>query len=294
MNRSRMLTLACCALVLSAALTFAVYGVLRNSLLPQNDTVQVVTAAEPLAIGTRLTPEHLRLVSWPKAAPLAGSFTSTTSLSGRGVIVSMQPNEPVTESKLAPVEAGSGLTTAIPDGMRAVAVKVNDVIGVAGFVLPGTRVDVILSGSSEQGSEVNTAKVILENVQVLAAGQSLEQNTDGKPQNVQVITLLVTPDEAQRIALASGDGRIQLALRNPLDFARTDPPALKKSVLYNGPAPLAPAPPPASGVPAKRLVRREPPAAAPPPPPPVPRVVAVELIQGTTQKTTTFEIKPQN
>ena len=124
--------------------------------------------------------------------------------------------------------------------MRAVAVKVNDVIGVAGFVLPGTRVDVILTG---EDNKIEVSKIILENIQVLAADQNLEQDASGKPREVQVITLLVTPEESQKVALASVEGRIQLALRNPLDFANTYPNAVRKTGLY-GRSPEAPAPKP--------------------------------------------------
>src|SRR5438876_2761836 len=108
----------------------------------------------------------------------------------------MVSNEPILESKLAASGAGAGLMASIPEGMRAVAVKVNDVIGVAGFVVPGTHVDVILSGSADEKNGADTSRVILENVQVLAAGQNVEQTADGKPQNVQVITLLVTPEDS--------------------------------------------------------------------------------------------------
>ncbi len=193
MNRTRMLALSVLALGLSAIVTVTVYRLLRDRLSMRDEYTQIVVSAEKIPIGTRLTPERLRAVSWPKAVPIEGSFKSIEELNGRGVIVPMLPNEPVLDSKLAPKEAGAGLSTVIPEGMRAVAVKVNDVVGVAGFVLPGTHVDVILSGSTDDDRRTDTSKVILENVQVLAAGQNLEQAADGKPQSVQVITLLVTP-----------------------------------------------------------------------------------------------------
>jgi pilus assembly protein CpaB len=284
-----MLVLACLAFGLSVVVTFTVYRLLRNRLSTPNEFVKIVVAAEKLPLGTRLTEEKLRVVSWPRSLVLDGSFSSIQDLPGRGVVMPILANEPLLESKLAPKEAGAGLTTVIPDGMRAVAVKVNDVIGVAGFVLPGTRVDVILSGSSDENNRADTAKVILENVQVLAAGQNIEQNADGRPQNVQVITLLVTPEDSQKLALASIDGKIQLALRNPLDFAQTQPAPVNKMVLYKGPS--TGTPPPVIVVKKSRPKTQQPPEPVPPPAP-SPQKIAVDLIQGTSEKTLTFEVLP--
>jgi pilus assembly protein CpaB len=287
MNRNRMLIIAGFALALSIVVTVGVYRLLRNRLSKPDDSVQVVVAAEKLPLGSRISEDKLRTISWPKAATLEGSFKTPQEIVGRGVVVPIFPNEPVLEAKLAPKEAGAGLTTVIPQGMRAVAVKVNDVIGVAGFVVPGTHVDVILSGSADEKSGADTSKVILENVQVLAAGQNIEQTADGKPQNVQVITLLVTPEDSEKLALASIDGRIHLSLRNPLDVEPVKPGAISKAVLYKGPpAPL----PPIVVKKAAPKVEAPVPIAAPAPPPQ--QKVAVELIQGTNEKTLTFEVNP--
>ena len=129
-------------------------------------------------------------------------------------------NEPILPNKLASKEAGAGLPPAIPPGLRAVSVRVNEVIGVAGYVLPGTRVDVVATVSPTDQNADMTSKVILTNVQVLAAGTKIERDTDkNKPMPVTVVTLLVNPDEAERLTLASSEGKIQLALRNPLDTA---------------------------------------------------------------------------
>jgi pilus assembly protein CpaB len=229
-----MLIVAAFATVLSAIVSWMAYRVLQNRLGPNaNRTVPILVAGEQLSIGTRLMPRQVRLATWSKAMPLQGSFSDPKEIIGRGVVVPMVPNEPVLEAKLAPKEGGAGLTSAIPEGMRAMAVKVNDVIGVAGFVLPGTHVDVILTGSAWAGSHENTAaRVILENIQVLAVGQNLRQDVDGKPQNAQVITLLVTPEDAQKLSLASMEGRIQLALRNPMDLKSARPAAVHKAALF--------------------------------------------------------------
>ena len=191
------------------------------------------------------------------------------------------------------------MTTAIPEGMRAVSIRVNDVIGVAGFVVPGTRVDVILSGSPTQSGAVDVAKIILENVQVLAAGQNIDHDANGKPLAVQVVTLLVTPEDSQKLALATIEGRVQLALRNPVDMDAANPPLVQRVSLYTG-SPSSPPPAPAPvAVRVRRVVAPAPPPPPPPPPPPAPPVVEaprklnVQLIQGSASQTVTFDQPPE-
>ena len=289
MNRTRMIVLAISAVALSVLVSLFAYGVLKNRTTPIREKVteevaQVVVAAQRLPLGVRLTERNLRLAPWSRAVSLKGSFTDPKEIVGRGVIVPMISNEPVLESKLAPREAGAGLTPAIPDGMRAVGVKVNDVIGVAGFALPGTRVDVILTGTN---NKVETSKVILENIQVLAADQNVEQDANGEPQKVQVITLLVTPEDAQKVALASVDGHIRLALRNPLDLASTNPSAVRKPSLYGSPSSVSSS---WKGRAPRRAKPVETKVAKVTPVVPKPRILAVELIQGTERETHTFEV----
>ena len=297
MNRSRMFILAAVAFVMAIGVTFFTYRALRDRLQPPEDMTQIVVAAQNVALGSRLAEADLRLAPWPRAVPLAGSFQKISDVVGRGVVVPMIPNEPVLDSKLAAVGGGAGLTAAIPEGMRAVGVKVNDVIGVAGFVLPGSRVDVVVSGSPNKNSEVEMSKVILENVQVLAAGQNVTSDVNGKPQNVQVVTLVVTPEESQKLALASVDGKIQLALRNPLDLARLDPQAQHRDSLY-GVSTRKPEPEPKPAA-VKTATRRVVPAPTPAPPAaPAPQPVAapapkfsLQLIQGGKTESVTFEKK---
>jgi pilus assembly protein CpaB len=240
-----MVALALVALMLSVSITFVAYRMLSNRMSTQGeDMVPIVVATGELSLGTLLTEEQLQVVDWPERVKLEGSFSDLKDLVGRGLIIPVLTNEPLLESKLAPEGAGAGLASTIPEGMRAVSVKVNDVIGVAGFVGAGTHVDVILTGSPNTRNETDTSKVILENVQVLAAGQNIEQHVNGEPQNVQVVTLLVTPEEAQRLSLASQDGRIQLALRNPLDLEQVDPKPTKRAALYRGGSSAPPTPVP--------------------------------------------------
>jgi len=150
------------------------------------------------------------------------------------VIMTIRKNEVVLASKLASAKGGAGLPSLIPSGKRALSVQVNEVISVGGFVAPGTHVDVLLTGRpSMSGAQDVMTTTVLENVEVLAAGQEMQQNPEGgKPRAVTVITLLVTPEEAQRLTLASSEGHIQLALRNPMDGHHEDPKAVKSAALY--------------------------------------------------------------
>jgi pilus assembly protein CpaB len=309
MNRSRMFLLAAVAFLVAVGVTAFTYQALKGRLEPAEDSSQIVVAALPVNVGAKLTEADLRIATWPKAVPIQGSFQKIADVVGRGVLVPMVPNEPVLDSKLAGSGEGAGLTATIPDGMRAVSVKVNDVIGVAGFVLPGSRVDIILSGSPNAEGKVEMSKVILENIQVLAAGQNVATDDAGKPMNVQVVTLLVTPDQSQIMALATVDGRIQLALRNPLDLQEMNPNAVRRETLFFGgkSAPLAsPAPTPAPAKPATRTATKAAAPApvvtpvAPPAPAPAPVPVAVvptkrqiQVINGSRSETVTFEQKDE-
>lgn len=290
MSRFRMLVIAFSALALSLVVTFLAYRLLSQRIRPSlAATTDVVVTVQKLSLGARIAPENVRVVSWPQALKPEGSFQTVDQVVGRGVTVPMLPNEPVLETRLAPKEGGAGLTATIPEGMRAVSVKVNDVIGVSGFVLPGTRVDLILTGSPDQTLGIDTSKVILENVLVLAAGQNIQQDENGNPQNVQVITLLVTPEDAQKVALASVDGRIQLALRNPLDLDKADPRPVTRTALYSR-ASTMPEAPSVKKVAARPVRRSVPPA---PVPAPVvkqePPKLEVELIHGAERKKVVFE-----
>lgn len=290
-----MLVIAFSALALSLIVTFLAYRLLSERIRPSlTATTQVVVATEKIGLGTRLAGEHVRVVSWPEGLKPEGSFPKVEDVIGRGVVVPMQPNEPIVESRLAPKEGGAGLTSTIPEGMRAVAVKVNDVIGVAGFVVPGTRVDLILTGSPEQYQGSETSKVILESVLVLAAGQNIQQDENGNPQSVQVITLLVTPEDAQKVALASADGRIQLALRNPLDLQKADPRPVTRAALYTRGSSMPEVPAEVTKA-VLKLAPRAKAIKAPAPPPPAPVVkpepvrLEVELIHGTERKRVVFK-----
>jgi pilus assembly protein CpaB len=233
-------------------------------------TSAVIVAASDLQIGAELKQEDLRAVQWPSNAVPAGAFAKPEDLVGRGLIMPVMMNEPFLPSKLASKEAGAGLPPVIPEGQRALSVRVNDVIGVAGYVLPGTRVDVVATMNPSQNQADMTSKVILTNVQVVAAGTKIEQDEKNQPIQVAVVTLLVNPDEAEKLTLASTEGKIQLALRNPLD--KTAPPT-------HGirPAPLMGSGPVRRVASANPSPRQPQAAAAPPAPAPAP---TVEIIRG--------------
>jgi pilus assembly protein CpaB len=262
---------------------------------PTEETVQIIVAGEKLSLGNRLTDTQLRIASWPKANLPEGYLSDPNEIVGRGVIVPMSPNEPVLESKLASKEAGAGLAAAIPEGMRAVPVRVNDVTGIAGFVVPGTHVDVIIVGLPGPGSPT-TSKVFLENVQVLAAGQNVERDANGKPLSTQVVTMLVTPEDAQKLALA-GDSRIQLALRNPIDLVVENPKGVQMQNLYGTssgatPPDAAPRPRPRPMV-ARYAPKPKPQIAAPVNAEPAVRSVIVEVIRGDKRESQTFQMRPK-
>src|SRR5690606_40132317 len=177
---------------------------------------QLVIAARDLEVGSIVGTEDLRVVDWPSDVLPPGYASSPSEVLGRGVITPIRTNEPLLATKLADKEAGAGLSIVIPEGMRALSVRVDEVTAVAGFVGAGKRVDVLVT-LTNRGSEGSYTRTVLQNVPVLAAGQQV-QDVDGRPRTVSVMTLLVTPQQAEVLALASVEGRIQLALRNTLDM----------------------------------------------------------------------------
>lgn len=238
MNRIRLFAVLVLAVTAGGGLALATYSYIQNAPVKTvtMPTQKVIVAATDLELGAELRTEDLRVIEWPANATPKGAFGDAGEIVGRGLVMPMIENEPFLPMKLASKEAGSGLPPIIPPGLRAVSVHVNEVIGVAGYALPGTRVDVIATASPTNNQTDTTTKVVLTNVQVLAAGTKFEQNGDQKPQAVNVVTLLVTPEEAERLTLASTEGKIQLALRNPLDQSAPATPGVKSSGLLGPPS----------------------------------------------------------
>jgi pilus assembly protein CpaB len=246
MNRARIFSVFLIALVAGGGLAYGTYDYLQN--VPVKTvtvpTKRVVVANTDLTLGSELRRDDLKTIDWPADSVPEGSFQDPAAILGRGLIASVVRHEPLLPGKLASKEAGSGLPPIIPTGKRAVSVRVNEVIGVAGYVLPGTRVDVVATQSPTSRNEDMTSKVVLSNVEVLTAGTRLEHDSkDGKPVQVTVVTLVVTPDQAERLTLASTEGKIQLALRNPLDLESPETsgvrPGMLMGTVQQRPAPSA-------------------------------------------------------
>ena len=239
MARMRIFIVLVLAIVAGGVFAFATYNYVQQ--IPGKTvsipTTKIAVAGSDLDIGAEITKDSVRLIDWPSNAAPANGISDPNEVIGRGLVMPMIQNEPFLELKLAPKDAGAGLPPAIPPGLRAVSVKVNEVIGVAGYVLPGTHVDVVATVSPTQSSADVTSKVILTNVLVLAAGTKIEQGEkDKKPIAVSVVTMLVDPEQAERLTLASTEGKIQLALRNPLDKTTPLTPGVKTKALLGAQA----------------------------------------------------------
>lgn len=201
----------------SAGASYFLYNRLRSqSKATQPTTIRIVAASTSLQAGAALTSENVTMIDWPGNIPITGSFSKTDEVVGRSLIYPVSPKQPILERDLAVAGSGIGLTVKIPEGMRATALRSNDVVGVAGFLYPGSRVDVMLTYRSEGRAEPLT-QTILQNVEVLTAGQRIEPDPQGKPETVNVVTLLLSPEDSQKIILASSQGGIQFVLRNGAD-----------------------------------------------------------------------------
>jgi pilus assembly protein CpaB len=221
MNR-RLISVLFFALVVAGVTSYLLYRIILVRVQSQGHSIatnKLVVAKHDLQVGTLVADSDLDEVSWGGPVP-DDAVKTLADAAGRGVVATIYQNEPILEHRLASKGAGAGLAATIPMGMRAVALRVNEVVGLAGFVLPGMRVDVLMAGSTpnqEQARSGTLCRTILQNIEVLSAGQKIEKNTDGKPESAQVVNLLVSPDQAEILNLASSETKVQLVLRNPLD-----------------------------------------------------------------------------
>jgi pilus assembly protein CpaB len=274
------------------AATVASYGTYRAlSRIPQKPvempTKKAVVAAKQMPLGTLITRDAVKLVDWPAQTPLQGGFSTLDEVVDRGLITSVVENEPISENKLAPKEAGAGLSPTIKPGMRAISVRVNEVIGVAGFVVPGSRVDVvsILANKTAANNEP-LSRVVISNVLVLSAGTRYDQEearTGGKAIRSTVVTLMVDPLDGDRIALAQSQGELMLTLRHPLDLEPSDSRGIRLASLVTGGEETAPKPAAPAG-PRRAL----PPPPPPPPAPPVVKAYTVETIRAAKRSEETL------
>jgi pilus assembly protein CpaB len=250
---------------------------------------QVVVATRQIPVGSTLDRASVKLRGMPESLFPNGAFSRVEDVLERPVISAIQADEPVVEARLALKGSGMGLGPMIPPGMRAISVRVNDVVGVAGFVLPGMRVDVLVTGKPPNRADTET-QTVLQNITVLSAGQTTQ--TDGKSQPIvtPVVTLLVNPAEAEALTLSNIEGHIQLVLRNSTDRATVATRGRKLHELYGAPAAEAPAPPvrPAAAprpAPVARVARV---ATAPPPAAPTPQADQIIMIRGAVKKVEIF------
>ena len=255
-------------MVLAVVLGLAAVALAARWLLnaPAASTGRIVVAGADIDIGQRLAPELLKLADWPADSVPKGAFTDPAKLSGRVVRGSVLAGEPLSESKLAPAGTLGGLSALITEGKRAITVRVNDVIGVAGFALPGNYVDIIVSTetvpdpNAAHGRARSISKIVLERILVLAVAQEVNRD-ETKPKVVNAVTLEVTPEQAEKLDLARSVGTLSLALRNQIDPAAAATEGATKDNLLPAP-PAAPQPRIAAG-PARPRVQ---PARAPAPP----------------------------
>ncbi len=238
MNR-RLATILFIALVIAGGCTWLVYRMFNVRMAASRpvQTTKVVAAAKDIPLGAVVTAADLTTMNVVGAAP-KGAIAKPEDAVGRGVMTQIYQGEPILENHLASAGSGGGLAPTIPAGMRACAVKVDEVVGVGGFVTPGMRVDVLVSGNppsaAGQPDQGAVTQTLLQNIQVLSAGTDIKRDNEGKPQQVQVVNLLVTPEQAQLLSLASNSLKIQLVLRNPMDTQIAKVPATAMRNLFAG------------------------------------------------------------
>jgi pilus assembly protein CpaB len=270
----RLTIIVCCALILSVCISYLVYRAVGTRLnagkSPRPE--QIIVATRDLEVGALIHSADLKTAGWMGPLP-KGAVLKTDSILDRGVISRIYEGEPVTENRLALQGSGGGMAGIIPPGMRACAIKVNDVVGVAGFVVSGMRVDVLISGQPPNGNANDGPRVrtLLQNIEVLSAGTNFRKDQEGKPEQAQVVNLLVTPPQAEILSLASNETHIQLVLRNPVDTQLSVPPGTMMSDLFGTPHARESAPP-------RQAPRPAPPVAAPPVvPPPTPIAIVASV-----------------
>lgn len=271
---SRILFLAFIIAAVCSYLVYRVAGRQMNAPAPQQ-TSKILVATHDLVIGSVLHDADVKQGEWVGAAP-KGAIVAKDAALNRGVTSTLYEGEPIFESRLAAAGSGGGLAATIRPGMRACAIKVDDVVGVAGFVVAGMRVDVLVSGTSPGGTTLDgpQVKTVLQNIEVLSAGTNIQKDNEGKPVQVPVVNLLVTPEQAEILSLASNMTRIQLVLRNPLDTDTTKTPGVGMTSLFSEggrPKPAAPV---------KRTVVAKTASAPPGISPQPPRTFLVEVMNG--------------
>jgi pilus assembly protein CpaB len=279
MNLRRLTLALVIALCISGLCTYAIGRKMKANSGVRVADRRYVAPARAIQAGEMLKADNLMLVDWPATNPVAGSFTKLEDLIGRALLYPMEKGQPITEKFLTAIGAGVGLAGRIPDGMRAIALRSDEVMGVAGFLLPGSHLDVLVTYRTDRTPEPATLTV-LQDAEVLAAGHQIQPDPEGKPATVTVVTLLLTPTDAERVVLASTQGTIHFVLRSGSDKTKTHTAPTLLSQLSGVPANGA-----INNLPhvSDHLAIRR----------PLPKQYVVETIMGDKQTTNTFEGAPQ-
>ena len=257
----------------------------------------VAVAKVEIPLGSKIVAEQIMVVQFPKESTPDGAYDSVEKLAGRVAVVNIAAREPITEARLAPEGTAAGLSAVIPEGYRAMTVKVDDAAGISGFIQPGTMVDVVVTIDPADGASRQdpVSKIVLQNIKVLASGQNIDKPENEREANsVKAVTLQVTPEQAEKLALASAEGKLQLVMRNQIDQGDEQTPGVNKRNLLTGDT-ATPAPEPGSlkseqpkseAKPVRRSAPVHKPAAAPAPQP-TPRT-SVEMIEGAKKRAVEF------
>jgi pilus assembly protein CpaB len=260
---------------------------------------KIAVAKVPIPIGSKIIPEQIMVVQFPKESTPDGAFESPEKLAGRVAVMNIAAREPITESRLAPEGTAAGLSAIIPEGYRAMTVKVDDAAGISGFIMPGALVDVVVVIDPREGSGMQDpiSKIVLQNIKVLANGQNIDKPKDEREANsVKAVTLQVLPEQAEKLALASSEGKLQLVMRSQIDQGDEQTPGVNKRGLLSGEkATLAPEPgslkseqPKTEAKPVRRVsAAPKPVQTAAPAPQPTPRT-QVEMIEGAKKRNVEF------
>jgi pilus assembly protein CpaB len=237
MRNKRFFIVLCGALLFGVLAAVSVSRYLSSAQAYSKNLIPVAVAKVAIPVGTKIVPEQVMVVQFPKESMPDGAFDSAEKLAGRVAVTNIAPREPITEARIAPEGTAGGLSAVIPEGYRAMTVKVDDVVGLSGFVMPGTLVDVVVTidPAEHAGMQNPISKIVLQNIKVLASGQNIDRPEDQREANsVKAVTLQVTPEQAEKLALAATEGKLQLVMRNSIDQGDEVTPGVNKRQLLGG------------------------------------------------------------
>lgn len=237
MRNKRFFIVLCGALLFGVLAAVSVSRYLSSAQAYSKNLIPVAVAKVAIPVGTKIVPEQVMVVQFPKESMPDGAFDSAEKLAGRVAVTNIAPREPITEARIAPEGTAGGLSAVIPEGYRAMTVKVDDVVGLSGFVMPGTLVDVVVTidPAEHAGMQNPISKIVLQNIKVLASGQNIDKPEDQREANsVKAVTLQVTPEQAEKLALAATEGKLQLVMRNSIDQGDEVTPGVNKRQLLGG------------------------------------------------------------